>query len=90
MLGAPLRDVAAPYCRMILAGCIVAWILSMISLVILRSLYSGALEGFGLTSDGLVWAIVTGSALALIVIFVNIVAVSRKVKTAWSLKMKNA
>lgn len=90
MLGAPLRDVAAPYCIMILVGCAVAWILSMVSLVILRSYYSGALEGFGLTSNGLLWAVLTGSVLALIVIVVNIVAVSRKVKAAWSLKMKNA
>ncbi len=90
MLGAPLRDVAAPYCKMILVGCAVAWILAMISLVILRSFYSGALEGLGLASDGLPWAIATGSGLALIVIFVNILAVSRKVKSAWSLKMKNA
>ena len=90
MLGAPLRDVAAPYCRMILAGCMVAWLLSIISLVILRSFYAGVLEGFGLSSNGLVWAFVTGSGLAFIVIVVNIVAVSRKVKAAWSLKMKNA
>lgn len=90
MLGAPLRDVASPYCRMILVGCAVAWVLSMVSLVILRSFYSEALEGFGLTSNGLVWAVVVGSVLALIVIVVNIVAVRRKVKAAWSLKMKNA
>ncbi len=90
MLGAPLREVGAPYIKMILAGCLVAWILSIVSLVILRSLYAGALEGFGISADGLVWAIVTGSVLALIVIIVNVVAVSRKVKAAWSLKMKNA
>ncbi|MDE6695982.1 MAG: ABC transporter permease [Muribaculaceae bacterium] len=90
MLGAPLRDVAAPYCRMIIAGCVVAWLLSMISLVILRSFYSGVLDGFGLSPNGLVWAFVTGSGLAVIVVVVNIVAVSRKVNAAWSLKMKNA
>lgn len=90
MLGAPLREVAAPYSRMILVGCAVAWILSIVSLVILRSLYSVALEGLGLSSDGLVWAIVIGSVLALAVILVNIVAVRRKVKAAWGLKIKNA
>lgn len=90
MLGAPLREVAAPYSRMILAGCAMAWILSIVSLVILRSLYSVALEGFGVSSDGLVWAIVTGSALAFAVIVVNIVAVRRKVKAAWGLKIRNA
>ncbi len=90
MLGAPLREVAAPYSRMILVGCAMAWILSMVSLVVLRSFYSGALEGLGLSANGLLWAIVTGSVLALIVIVVNIVAVIRKVKAAWGLKMKDA
>lgn len=89
MLGAPLREVAAPYSRMIFVGCAVAWGLSMVSLVVLRSFYVGALEGLGVSSDGLVWAIATGSLLALAVIVVNIVAVRRKVRGAWGLKMKN-
>ncbi len=90
MLGAPLREVGSPYIRMILAGCVVAWVLSIAALVILRSLYVGALEGLGLSGDGLIWAFATGTLLALIVIVVNIVAVRRKVRAAWSLKMKNA
>lgn len=90
MLGAPLREVAAPYSRMILVGCAVAWILSMVSLVILRSFYSGALEGLGLSANGLLWAIATGTVLAFIVIMVNIVAVNRKVKAAWGLKINDA
>ncbi len=90
MLGAPLRAVGAPYCRMIIAGCAVAWGLSMVALVALRSFYSVALEGFGISSDGIIWAVLTGSVLALIVIMVNVMAVSRKVRSAWSLKMNNA
>lgn len=90
MLGAPLREVGAPYIRMILAGCCAAWVLSLVSLVILRFLYVEALEGLGLSTDGLLWAIVTGTVLALIVIGVNIAAVRRKVRAAWSLKMDNA
>ena len=90
MLGAPLREVGAPYSSMIVIGCVVAWILSMVSLVILRSFYVDALEGLGLSSDGLIWAIATGTALALMVIVVNIVAVNSKVKAAWGLKMNNA
>lgn len=90
MLGAPLREVGAPYSSMIVIGCVVAWVLSMVSLVILRSFYVDALEGLGLSSDGLIWAIATGTALALMVIIVNIVAVNSKVKAAWGLKMNNA
>ncbi len=90
MLGAPLREVAAPYSLMIVLGCAIAWILSMVAIIILRSFYSTALEGFGISSDGLIWGVVTGTVLVLIVILVNILAVRRKVKFAWSLKMKNA
>ena len=90
MLGAPLREVAAPYIKMIALGCVAAWILSMVALVVLRSFYSTALEGLGLSSDGLVWAVASGTVLALIVMLVNVVSVNRKVKSAWGLKMKNA
>lgn len=90
MLGAPLREVGAPYSRMIFLCCGIAWILSMAAIIILRFFYSTALEGFGISSDGLIWGVATGTVLALIVIGVNIVAVSHKVKFAWSLKMNNA
>ena len=90
MLGAPLCDVGAPYTGMIVIGCAVAWVLSMVSLVVLRSFYADALEGLGLSSDGLIWAMATGTALAVMVIIVNIVAVNSKVKAAWGLKMNNA
>ena len=90
MLGAPLSGVAGPYNKMIVVGSGIAWILSMVALVILRSFYGEALAGLGLSEDGLVWALMTGTVLALIVVLVNIVAVNRKVKSAWGLKMKNA
>ncbi len=90
MLGAPLRDVGAPYIRMILSGCLVAWLLSLVSLAVLRTFYAGVLEGFGVSSNGLIWAIATGTLLATVVILVNIVAVNRKVKAAWSMKIKDA
>ncbi|MDE6018171.1 MAG: ABC transporter permease [Muribaculaceae bacterium] len=90
MLGAPLREVGAPYSRMIIVGCAVAWFFSMVAIIILRSFYSSALEGFGIYADGLIWAVSTGTLLALIVITVNVAAVSRKVKGAWSLKRKDA
>lgn len=90
MLGAPLARVSAPYRAMIVAGCGAAWLLAIISLVVLRQFYIGALEGFGASAHGLIWAIAAGTLLALLVVVVNLVAVSRKVRAAWSLRMNNA
>lgn len=90
MLGAPLARVSAPYRAMIVAGCGAAWLLAIISLVVLRQFYIGALEGFGSSAHGLIWAIAAGTLLALLVVVVNLVAVSRKVRAAWSLRMNNA
>lgn len=90
MLGAPLRKVGAPYSAMIMAGCGAALTLSVVALIVLRSLYAGVLEGLGASSGGLVWGIAVAVVLAFIVIAVNIVAVKRKIKSAWSLRINDA
>lgn len=90
MLGAPLRKVGAPYSAMIMAGCGAALMLSIVALIALRSLYAGVLEGLGASSGGLVWGIGVAVVLALIVISVNIVAVRRKINSAWSLRINDA
>lgn len=64
--------------------------LSVVALIALRSLYAGVLEGLGASSGGLVWGIGVAVVLALIVISVNIVAVRRKIKSAWSLRINDA
>lgn len=88
MLGAPLRKVGAPYCSMIIASCVVAWLLALCALIALRSFYLSALEGLGTSAPGLLWAVIVGTVLTVVVMVVNLVAVDRKVKSAWSLKMK--
>lgn len=90
MLGTPLRRVGAPYSAMIWAGCGVAWALSTGALIALRSLYSGALDGVVGSSDGLIWGIGVGTLLALLVVLVNIIAVRRKIKLAWGLRISDA
>lgn len=90
MLGAPLRKVAAPYSVMITAGCGVAWMLSAGALVALRALYSEVLDGLGASSGGLLWGIGVATLLAVLVIAVNIVAVNRKIKAAWGLRISDA
>ncbi len=88
MLGAPLRKVGAPYCSMIVVSCVAAWVLALAALIVLRSFYLSALEGLGATASGLLWAIIVGTILTVIVIAINLIAVSRKVRSAWSLKMQ--
>lgn len=90
MLGAPLRKVGAPYSAMIWTGCGAAWVLSVGALIALRSIYAGALVGLGVTSGGLLWGIGVGTLLALIVVAVNLAAVGRKIKSAWSLRISDA
>lgn len=88
MLGAPLAKVKAPYCRMIVAGCIAAWVAVLGALFALRSFYAGALESLGSSVSGFILAAVVASLLTVVVIAVNVVAVSRKVKDAWRLRME--
>lgn len=90
MLGAPLRKVGAPYSAMIWVGCGVAWVLSVVALLSLRSLYAGALEGVGDTPEGLLWGLGVATLLALIVVGVNILSVGRKIKSAWGLRIGDA
>ena len=90
MLGAPLRKVGAPYSVMIAVGCGAALVLSVVALVALRSIYAGILEGIGSAGSGLAWGIGVGVMLALIVVTVNILAVSHKIRSAWSLRISDA
>lgn len=89
MLGAPLRRASAPYCAMIWMGCGAAWMLSVVALVLLRSLYAGALEDLGVSSGGLLWGMGVTTLLALCVTVVNVVAVGGKVKSAWGLRISD-
>ena len=90
MLGAPLRKIGAPYSAMIWVGCGAAWMLSVVALLSLRSLYAGALDGLGDTPEGLVWGIGVAALLAMIVVGVNILSIGRKIKSAWGLRIVHA
>lgn len=87
MLGTPLSQVGAPYRHMIVAGCVAALVAALAALVALRAYYLGALEGLGADGGGLLWAIVVGVVLTAIVIVVNLLAVGRKVRNAWGLRI---
>lgn len=86
MLGTPLRDIAKPYISMITFGSIAACILVVAALISLRFLYINVLESFGNNAMGIIYAILIGVVLTAVIIIVNIIAVKRKVKAAWSLR----
>lgn len=88
MLGTPLKAVGKPYCMMIAWGCVAAWMLAIIALVLIRMLYQSALAEFGAGVSGIMYAIVVGTVLTLAIIICNIIAVRRKVKAAWAMKMQ--
>lgn len=86
MLGSPLRKVAAPYWTMTAAACAAAWLLAAAALVALHSLYATALEGFGAQCSRLPAALACGTILASATAVINVCAVNRKIKSAWSLR----
>lgn len=88
MLGTPLKSVAKPYCRMIVWGCVAAWVLAIVALVLIRMLYQSTLAEFGAGSSGIIYAIIVGTVLTLAIIICNIIAVHRKVKAAWAMKIE--
>lgn len=82
-LGTPLKAVGAPYRRMIVAGSVAAWVLSIAALLLLRGFYLPALEGAGGSGSGIWYAIAVGTLLTIAIIVANIIAVSRKVKSSF-------
>lgn len=88
MLGTPLEAIERPYRLMIVWGCLAAWLLSAVALVVLRELYQPALEGFGVSAQGILYALLVGGVLTAVIIVANIFAVRSKVKAAWAMKME--
>lgn len=86
ILGTPLKTVGATYCRMIVWGCLAAWVLAIAALVLIRISYQSSLENFGAGSSGLMYALIVGTLLTVVIVLVNILAVKHKVKVAWAMK----
>ncbi len=86
ILGTPLKAVGTAYCKMIVWGCLVAWLLAVAALVLIRISYQSSLENFGAGGSGLIYALITAAVLTFVIILVNILAVKRKVRAAWAMK----
>lgn len=86
MLGTPLREIGKPYIGMITFCSMAACILALAALILIRALYVHVLEGFGDTQPGIIYAIPVGVLMTAVIVIVNIIAVRRKIRMAWSLR----
>ena len=83
MLGYPLREVAAPYSRLVIWASLVAYMLAVGAMLVLRGNYLPSLSGMGASGGGILSSLIIGFAVTLLVIIFNIVSVRRKTMTAW-------
>lgn len=83
MLGYPLKEIGAPYVRIIVTSSLIAFMLSSGCVMIMRGCYAGALRGLG--GDSSCWwvGIVIAGLLTAIVILLNIRVVRNKVREAF-------
>lgn len=83
LLGCPLRLAGRPYRLFVIAGCVAAFVLTAVSLLLLRSLYMPALSTFGAGGTGVVWGLGADLLMTLAIVAGNLVAISRRVKASW-------
>lgn len=82
-LGYPLSAIAKPYHQIILLSACGAYLLSLVSLLLMRAYYIDALKGL-VPSDSNLWASpVVGLVLTVLIVVLNDLAVSRKVSRAF-------
>ena len=79
MLGCPVKDVAAPYIRIVVGVSVLAYLLAVGCSECLRLSYTGALEGLGAEKGGWWFAPAVGLLLTLIMIIFNVRSVRRRV-----------
>lgn len=85
MLGYDLRTVGAPYMKLVTVSSVAAYVLALGGMFAMRWSYLGAITGLGAEPRGVLVSVLTGAALTALVVAFNIVAVRRKVKSAWRL-----
>ena len=85
MLGYDLRMVGAPYMKLVAVSSVAAYVLALGGMFAMRWSYLGAITGLGAEPRGVLVPVLTGAALTALIVAFNIVAVRRKVKSAWRL-----
>ena len=79
MLGCPVKDVAAPYIRIVVVASGVAWLCAVACGEALRASYIRPLEGLGAESGGWWLGPAVGLLLTVVMTVVNVASVRRKV-----------
>ena len=83
MLGCPVKDVAAPYIRIVVVVSLIAYVCAVVCGELLRHSYIKALEGLGATTGGWWFAPAVGLALTLVMTGVNVWSVRKRVLSAF-------
>ena len=83
MLGFPVKTVAEPYWRVTALSGVLAGALAYGTLLLLRSTYIHPLEGLGATPGTTLWSLLIILLLTILIILLNCVAVTRRVRAAW-------
>lgn len=83
MLGCELKKVAAPYCRLIIIACCVAWVISALTMIAIRASYISPLVEMGADPQGIWAAALIGLGVTFLVILFNIMSVKRKIRESW-------
>lgn len=85
MLGYSLKDVGAPYRRLVAALSLVSWVMAVAVMLVLRGFYIGRIAGVeGASVSGIWISVAAGLVLALISALINMIAVSSKVRSAFA------
>lgn len=83
MLGYPPGEVARPYIRLVAGASAVALLLAYGAVFALRAYYMTSIEGLG-ARPGSVWImLLTGLVMTAVIVSVNVIAVRRRVVSAW-------
>lgn len=83
MLGYELKAVASPYSRMVVVVNMVAFILAVVVMLFLRTLYIDAVKGMGAETSSLWLTAGVGIGITLLVVAFNLISIRRKVRSAF-------
>lgn len=85
MLGYNLPEVARPYIRITLFACLASYALAVVAMLLFRNIYLSGIEAMASDKAGVAVSLLCGAALAALILFFNIIAIRRKVRSAFYL-----
>lgn len=84
MLGYDLKAVGRPYEKITLMVSVVSYVMAIIAMLIFRNIYIDGVEGLtGGNKVGILLALLCGAALVVVTLIINVIAIRRKVRSAF-------